>query len=213
MWLSVQMTGLTKLFQKRFNPSNERRVAHYEKPFKKERGRGKKLDFRQANASTVSEGFARLIITNMKLELVFYRPLFPSNYISFSFHFIPLFFFSYLLLIFYFILHRSLEWYVWSEPSSAWWGKAWWSRKNRSSSKKKGLRLDWESICTVINVLLCFVKDAWPFQYYISCSDENGIWNIIVKNGWIGIIMTQRLSKQKTQQDPIVKEVDTEPSS
>lgn len=60
----------------------------------------------------VSEGFARLIITNMKLELIFYRPLFPSHYISFSFQFIPLLFFSYLFLIFYFILYRSLEGYV-----------------------------------------------------------------------------------------------------
>lgn len=57
------------------------------------------------------------------------------------------------------------------------------------------------------------VKDAWPFQYYISGSDENGIWNIIVKNGLIGIIMTKRLSMQKTQQDPIVKELDTESTS
>lgn len=37
------------------------------------------------------EGFTRLIITNMKLELIFYKLLFPSNYISFNFHFIPFF--------------------------------------------------------------------------------------------------------------------------
>lgn len=144
MWLSVQMPGLTKLFQKRVNPSNERRVAHYEKPLKKKKieGGGETLDFQQANASSVSEDFARLIITNMKLELVFYRPLFPSSYISFSFHFIPLFFFSYLLLIFYFILHRSLEWYVWSEPSSAWWGKACGSRKKKDY-KVRNKAWDW----------------------------------------------------------------------
>lgn len=60
-------------------------------------------------------------------------------------------------------------------------------------------------MCTVINVSLCFVKDASSFQYYISCSDENGIWNIIVKTGLIEKIMTKRLSMQKTQQDAIVK--------
>ena len=66
----------------------------------------------------------------------------------------------------------------------------------------------------VINVLLCFVKDAWSFQYYISCSDENGIWNIIVKAGLIVIIMTKKPSMQKTQYEPIMnKEPDTEPAS
>ena len=38
------------------------------------------------------EGFTRLIITNMKLELIFYKLLSPSSYISFNFHFIPSFF-------------------------------------------------------------------------------------------------------------------------
>lgn len=71
--------------------------------------------------------------------------------------------------------------------------------EKKSQSKKQDLRLDWELICMVINVLLCFVKDAWSFQYYTSCSDENGIWNMIVKAGLIGIIMTKKPSMQKTQ--------------
>lgn len=57
--------------------------------------------------------------------------------------------------------------------------------------------MDQEFICTVINILLCFVKDAWSFQYYVLCSDENGIWNIIMKTSLIGIIMTKKLSMQK----------------
>lgn len=66
----------------------------------------------------------------------------------------------------------------------------------------------------VINVLLCFVKDAWSFQFHISCSDENGIWNTIVKAGLIGIIRTKKPSMQKTQRGPIMnKELDTEPAS
>lgn len=80
--------------------------------------------------------------------------------------------------------------------------------------KKQGLGLEGELICTVINVLLCFVKDAGPFQYYISRSDENRIWNITVKTCLIGIIMTKRQTMQKTQQDPIVKrKLDTETAS
>ena len=47
------------------------------------------------------EGFTRLIITNMKLELIFYKLLFPSNYISFIFHFIPSFFLPAFDLLFY----------------------------------------------------------------------------------------------------------------
>lgn len=39
------------------------------------------------------EGFKRLIITNMKFELIFYRLWFPNNHISFSFHLIPYSFF------------------------------------------------------------------------------------------------------------------------
>lgn len=75
--------------------------------------------------------------------------------------------------------------------------------------------MDQELICTVINVPLCFVKDAWSFQYYISSTDENGIWNIIVKLFLIeGKKMTKRLSMQRTQQDTIVKnELGTEPIS
>lgn len=217
MWLSVQMPGLTKLFQKRFNPSNERRVAHYEKPLKKKKNRG---GWGNPGFSTSKcfLGLRRFCKTNHHQHETWTRLLktfvsFQLHLFQFSFHSLVLFLLPAFDLLFY---TAQKSWVVCVKRAivslmreSLLVQK----KKKRLQSKKQGLRLDWESVCTVINVLLCFVKDAWPFQYYISGSDENGIWNIIVKNGLIGIIMTKRLSMQKTQQDPIVKELDTESAS
>lgn len=132
--------------------------------------------------------FVNLIIANMKPELI-------SVFISLSGSFFP-----YLLLIFYFTLYRSLEWYVWRGPWSAWWAKA--CRSREKILKKPALGLNLEIICLTVNVLLWFMKDSWPFQCYISCSDENGIWNIVVKTGLIGVIMTKRMSMQTNQTGP-----------
>ena len=99
VWLSAQIPGPTTLIQKILYPSNGRRAAHYEKSKKKKTKKNWILDkqmFPQA-----PEGFTRLIITNMKLELIFYKLLFPSNYISFNFHFIPSFFLPAFDLLFY----------------------------------------------------------------------------------------------------------------
>lgn len=99
VWQSAQTPGLTTLIQKRLYPSNGRRAAHYEKSKKKKKQNWilDKQMFPQA-----PEGFTRLIITNMKLELIFYNFCFlPTISLSIFISF-PLF--SYLLLIFYFIL-------------------------------------------------------------------------------------------------------------
>lgn len=89
VWLSAQIPGPTTLIQKRLYPSNGRWAAHYEtsKTKNKKNWILDKQMFPQA-----PEGFTRLIITNMKLELIFYKLLSPSSYISFNFHFIPSFF-------------------------------------------------------------------------------------------------------------------------
>lgn len=63
-----------------------------------------------------------------------------------------------------------------------------------------------EIICLTVNVLLCFMKDSWPFQCYISCSDENEIWNIDVKTGLIAVIMTKRMLMQTNQTGPNCEE-------
>jgi hypothetical protein len=57
------------------------------------------------------------------------------------------------------------------------------------------------------------MKDAWPFQCYISCSDENGIWNIIVKAGLMQGIMTKRMSMQTNQTGANCEEEDRHTSS
>lgn len=79
MWLNAQMPNLTKRFKN---------IQSFKWELDCSLSLKKKLYLRQT-LPLVSEGLGKVIITNMKLELIFSRPLFSSNSI-FQFLFYPL---------------------------------------------------------------------------------------------------------------------------